>query len=83
MQGATGVFHIAGAEKLSRYDIGQLLAARWPQLNPKIVAASSKSYSGAPRCPDVSMNCSKVQQLLPFPLPRFSEWLPANPDERI
>ena len=30
-----GLFHLAGAESLSRYDIGQLLAARWPELHPQ------------------------------------------------
>ena len=30
-----GLYHVAGAERLSRYEIGQLLAARWPQLNPE------------------------------------------------
>jgi len=82
-KGVTGLFHLAGSERLSRYEIGKLLAARWPQLNPKIVAASSKTYVGAPRCPDVSMNCAKVQKLLSFPLPRFSDWLAAHPNERI
>jgi dTDP-4-dehydrorhamnose reductase len=83
LQGATGVFHIAGSERLSRYEIGKLLAPRWPRLNPKIVPASANTYQGAPRCPDVSMNCAKVQKLLSFPLPRFSEWLAAQPEERI
>jgi dTDP-4-dehydrorhamnose reductase len=82
-QGATGMFHIAGNERLSRYEIGKLLAARWPQLNPKIRAESLRQYQGPPRCPDVSMNCAKVQQLLSFSLPKFSEWLAARPNEPI
>jgi dTDP-4-dehydrorhamnose reductase len=77
---ATGIFHVSGAERLSRYQIGKLLAARWPELNPKIVPASASSYKGAPRCPDVSMNCAKAQRFLSFPLPRFSDWLAANPE---
>lgn len=79
--GATGILHLAGSERLSRYEIGKLLAARWPQLNPKIIPASAKSYPGAPRCPDVSLNCANAQRLLSFPLPKFSEWLAANPNE--
>lgn len=79
----TGVFHVGGTERLSRYEIGRLLADRWPRLNPKFNPASARNYPGAPRCPDVSMNCAKVQEILSFPLPRFSEWLQANPDERV
>jgi dTDP-4-dehydrorhamnose reductase len=79
----TGTFHLGGAEKLSRYEIGKLLAARWPDMNPQLVPASRKEYQGAPRTPDVSLNCAKVQKLLSFPLPRFSEWLAANPNEPI
>ena len=72
---ARGTFHLCGAERLSRYDIGQLLAARHPDLNPKIAAAFRRDYQGPPRPPDTSMICSKAQQLLSFDLPRFSEWL--------
>ena len=81
--GHAGLFHLAGSEKLSRYQIGQLLAARWPQLKPKILPASATSYQGSPRCPDVSMNCGKVQKLLSFQLPKFSNWLAAHPHEKI
>jgi dTDP-4-dehydrorhamnose reductase len=78
---ATGTFHLGGAERLSRYEIGVVLAARWPELKPQIVPGSLKQYRGAPRTPDVSMNCAKVQAMLSFPLPKFSEWLAANPNE--
>jgi dTDP-4-dehydrorhamnose reductase len=74
-QGAAGTFHLCGAEKLSRYQIGRLLAERHPELNPRIRAASRAEYKGPPRPPDTSLNCEKVQRLLSFPLPRFSEWL--------
>ena len=80
---ATGLFHLAGRERLSRYEIGKLLAGRWPQLKPRIVAASAKNYVGAPRCPDVSLDCAKVQKQLSFPLPCFSGWLAANPSELL
>lgn len=77
----SGFFHLAGAEKLSRWQIGELLAARWPQLNPKIQQGSLKDYQGAPRSPDTSLDCSKVQKLLSFPLPGLSRWLSENPTE--
>jgi dTDP-4-dehydrorhamnose reductase len=76
-----GVYHVAGSERLSRWQIGQLLAARWPQLKPRMEAASLKEYGGAPRAPDTSLNCAKAQQLLSFPLPELTEWLATHPNE--
>jgi dTDP-4-dehydrorhamnose reductase len=81
LQQKPGLYHVAGAERLSRWQMGQLLAARWPQLNPRILPGSLKEYSGAPRPPDTSLNCAKAQKLLSFPLPRFSQWLADHPDE--
>jgi len=75
----TGTFHLAGAERLSRFEIGELVAARYPELKPQIIAGSLKEYRGAPRPPDVSLNCAKVQAALSFPLPKFSEWLAEKP----
>ncbi len=76
-----GLYHVAGSERLSRWDIGQLLASRWPSLNPKMLATSFKEYEGAPRAPDTSLNCAKAQNLLSFRIPGLSEWLAAHPDE--
>ena len=76
-----GLFHVAGGERLSRLQIGQLIAARWPQLNPKFEAASAKDYPGAPRPADSSLNCAKAQKLLSFPLPGLTEWLTAHSNE--
>jgi dTDP-4-dehydrorhamnose reductase len=78
---ARGIFHVAGSEKLSRFEIGTLLAQRHPELNPEIVPGSLKDYEGAPRSPDTSLNCTKAQRLLSFRLPKFSEWLRDNPAE--
>jgi dTDP-4-dehydrorhamnose reductase len=80
-RGAQGLYHLAGSERLSRWQIGQVLAKRWPELHPRIQAASLKEYAGAPRPPDTSLNCAKVQKLLSFPLPGLTEWLEAHPDE--
>jgi dTDP-4-dehydrorhamnose reductase len=79
----TGLFHVAGSERLSRYEIGKLLAARWPQLNPQFDAASTREYPNPPRPADTSMNCAKAQAVLTFPLPGFSEWLREHPEEQI
>ena len=70
-----GVFHLAGAEKLSRAQIGEALAVRWPQLNPKFKVGSLKDYQGAPRSPDTSLNCAKAQAQLSFSLPGLTAWL--------
>ncbi len=77
-QRQAGLFHLTGSEKMSRWEMGQLVAARWPQLHPKLVAGSLKEYHGAPRSPDTSLNCAKVQRLLSFPLPGLTGWLGAE-----
>ncbi len=76
-----GLYHVAGSQRLSRLQLGQLLAARWPQLHPRIVPASLREYSGAPRPPDTSLNCAKAQECLSFPLPGLTSWLAEHPDE--
>jgi dTDP-4-dehydrorhamnose reductase len=76
-----GLYHLAGAQRMSRWQIGQLLAARWPQLQPRIVQGSAADYSGTPRAPDTSLSCSKIQQFLSFRLQGLTEWLNAHPDE--
>jgi dTDP-4-dehydrorhamnose reductase len=77
----TGIFHLAGAEKLSRAQIGEALAARWPQLNPKFKVGSLKDYQGASRSPDTSLNCAKAQAQLSFSLPGLTAWLREHPLE--
>jgi dTDP-4-dehydrorhamnose reductase len=76
-----GIFHVAGAEKLSRWQIGQLLARRWPELNAKIEPGSAKDFPGPLRALDTSLDISKAQTVLSVPLPGLGEWLAANPDE--
>jgi dTDP-4-dehydrorhamnose reductase len=80
LQASTGLYHVAGSERLSRWQIGQLLAARWPQLTPRIEAGSLSQYRGAPRPPDTSLNCAKAQKLLSFRLPGLTEWLTTQPE---
>jgi dTDP-4-dehydrorhamnose reductase len=75
-----GLYHLAGAERLSRWKIGQLIAARWPNLKPGIEARSRKEYQGPPRPQDVSLNSTKIQALLSFPLPGLTQWLSEHPD---
>jgi dTDP-4-dehydrorhamnose reductase len=80
-RGEPGLYHVAGSEKLSRWQIGELVAGRWPQLDPTIEAGSLSQYSGPPRAPDTSLNCAKVQQRLSFRLPGLTEWLASHPEE--
>jgi dTDP-4-dehydrorhamnose reductase len=80
-QNQPGLYHLAGSDRLSRWQIGQLLAARWQQVEARIVPGSAADYPGAPRAPDTSLNCAKIQQLLSIRLSGLSEWLRANPNE--
>ncbi|HEX4263565.1 MAG TPA: SDR family oxidoreductase [Verrucomicrobiae bacterium] len=76
-QNKPGLYHVAGAERLSRWQIGGLLTKYWCYGDPKMEPGSLKDFRGLPRSPDTSLNCAKVQNLLSSPLPRFSEWLGA------
>ncbi|HEX3856431.1 MAG TPA: SDR family oxidoreductase [Verrucomicrobiae bacterium] len=76
-----GIFHVAGVEKLSRWQIGQLLVKRWPEIKTKIESGLAKDFSGPPRALDTSLDISKVQKILSAPLPGLTEWLAANPCE--
>jgi dTDP-4-dehydrorhamnose reductase len=80
-QGATGVYHLAGSERLSRWEIGCLLARYFPEVPALLEPASLREYVGAPRAPDVSLDCRKAQARLSFPLPAFSEWLGRHAEE--
>lgn len=75
---ARGLYHLAGAERLSRWEIGQCLARQWPELHPQMKPESLHTCQGAPRAPDTSMNCARAQALLSFPLPAFTAWLAAQ-----
>ncbi len=74
-KGQAGLYHLGGAEALSRWEIGQLLARHWPELDAKMVSGSLSDYVGPARPPDLSFNCEKIQSVLSFPLPSFRDWL--------
>jgi dTDP-4-dehydrorhamnose reductase len=73
--GHGGMYHLAGGERLSRAQIGQLAAARHPELEAKMEVCSLREYVGAPRPADTSLNCAKIQQVLSFTLPGLTQWL--------
>jgi dTDP-4-dehydrorhamnose reductase len=76
-----GIYHVAGAEKLSRWQIGELLIQRWPEVTAKIESGSAKDFPGPPRALDTSLDIAKVQKVLSTPLPGLTEWLAANSNE--
>jgi len=78
-----GLYHLGGSERLSRWEIGQLLKKRWPALATPMVAASLKDFQGPPRPADTSLDCSKIQALLSFQLPGLTRWLQENPNEPV
>jgi len=76
-----GLFHVAGAERLSRWQMGQLLVKRRPELASKIKPGSARDFPGPPRALDTSLDISKAQKILSAPLPGLTGWLAANPEE--
>jgi dTDP-4-dehydrorhamnose reductase len=76
-----GIYHVAGAERLSRWQIGQLLLPRWPEIKARIEPGSAKDFPGPQRAPDTSLDVSKAQMVLFAPLPGLGEWLATNPHE--
>jgi dTDP-4-dehydrorhamnose reductase len=76
----TGLFHLAGAEKFSRVQLGELVAARHPELTARIEPCSLREYQGPPRPADASLNCTKLQNLLSCRLVGLNEWLKQHPD---
>jgi dTDP-4-dehydrorhamnose reductase len=82
-QNQTGLFHVAGAEKLSRRQIGELLVPRWPEIKTQIKSGSAKDFPGPPRALDTSLDIAKAQRVLSRPLPVFREWLTENPGDNV
>jgi dTDP-4-dehydrorhamnose reductase len=76
-----GIYHVAGAEKLSRFQIGQLLVRRWPDVKTELETGLTKDFPGPPRALDTSLDISKVQKILSRPILGLGEWLKENPAE--
>jgi dTDP-4-dehydrorhamnose reductase len=71
----SGLYHLGGAERLSRMEVGEALAMKYPELASRLQPGSVAAYHGPPRPPDLSMRCEKIQRLLSFPIPGFRSWL--------
>lgn len=72
---ASGIVHVAGTERLSRWDVGCLLAGTDARRRSLISQGSLKDFQGAPRSPDTTLDVSRAEALLGWKLPRYSEWL--------
>lgn len=70
-----GLYHLGGCERLSRWEIGQVLLPWYPELRGRLIKGSSRDHRGAPRPADLSLNCDKLQRLLSFQIPGFRSWL--------
>ena len=70
-----GLYHLGGIDRLSRMEIGVELGRWYPDLAASIQPGSVTGYRGAPRPPDLSMRCDKLQRLLPFPLSGLRDWM--------
>ena len=70
-----GIYHLGGADRLSRMEIGELLVAWYPKLAAYMQPGSAANYPGPARPSDLSMRCDKIQTLLSFHLPGLRSWL--------
>lgn len=80
LRNCAGLYHLAGAERLSRWQIAQALLSHWGEAGGKIRPGSAKDFAGPPRALDTSLNIARIQPILSRPLPGLTEWLAANPE---
>jgi dTDP-4-dehydrorhamnose reductase len=74
-----GLYHLGGSERLSRWDIGEILLPWYPELKGRLVSGTARNHVGSPRPADLSLRCDKIQSLLSFRIPGFREWLAQRP----
>jgi dTDP-4-dehydrorhamnose reductase len=74
-QDKPGLYHLGGSERLSRWEIGELLVPWFPALEGRLIRGTARNHTGAPRPPDLSLSCEKIQRILSFPLPGLRSWL--------
>lgn len=74
-QKQSGLYHLGGAERLSRMEIGEALATWYSELASGLQPGWVAAYRGPQRPPDLSMRCDKIQRLLSFRIPGFRSWL--------
>ena len=76
--GATGILHVAGSDRISKYDFAVRYAER-AGFDTGLVRAGSVRNANltAPRPKDMSLDCSKAAKRLGRPLPSFEDSLDA------
>lgn len=70
-----GLYHLGGSERLSRWEIGELLLPWYPELQGCLIKGSTRNHAGAPRPIDLSLSCEKIQKVLSFRIPGLRSWL--------
>jgi dTDP-4-dehydrorhamnose reductase len=70
-----GLYHLGGSERLSRWEIGEILLPWYPELKGHLMKGSARNHVGSSRPSDLSLRCDKIQSLLSFRIPGFREWL--------
>lgn len=73
-QGASGIFHVVGSERVSKYKFGLALAERFGLDTGLINLASIDGQSGLVQRPqDMSLSINKISKLLHQPIPALAE----------
>lgn len=73
--GGGGVVHVAGSQRLSRWEIGCLLAGGDAARKALLGQASARELGDVRRPPDTTLNLGRARALLGFDLPAYSEWV--------
>jgi dTDP-4-dehydrorhamnose reductase len=77
-RGAAGLVHVAGRDRVSRFELGLAVAARLGLPTARLQRASIADFRGAPpRTPDVSLATARLTALTGRPAPSLDESLAA------
>lgn len=71
---ARGLFHVAGADRVSKYEFGAMMA-RGMKVSMDNVRKGTLAEMplGAPRAPDISLGSGKAEKILGEPMPRCED----------
>lgn len=70
LEKGTGIIHVGGPERISRYDLGRLIAETFEEKEAVFAPCRQKDVvTPAPRPPDVSMDSGRVFELGFRPMP--------------